>query len=123
MGYIICIALGVVAGFLCMVAIAAHDRRKRPKRRREKNQKQKFEFSKLVLLLVLSTYFVGVFVGIKVVFIDVSQLGAVLAFIGTPTATTIAFYCWKAKAENLIKIKKNHPEVSEVPLDLNNIVP
>ena len=123
MGYAICVVLGVVAGFLCTAAVAAYGRKKRAKRRREKNQKRKFEFSKLILLLVLSTYFVGVFVGIKVVFIDVSQLGAVLAFIGTPTATAIAFYCWKAKAENLFKIKRDHPDASDVPLDLNNIVP
>lgn len=74
-----------------------------------------------MLLLVLSTYFIGVFVGIKIVFIDVSQLGVVLAFIGTPTAAAIAFYCWKAKAENILKIKQENPEITEGPIDLNNI--
>lgn len=127
MGYAICIVLGVVAGFICTAIIASRGRKKRPKRRRDndKGEKRKasFEFSKLVLLLVLSTYFVGVFVGIKVVLIDVSQVGAVLAYIGAPTATAIAFYCWKAKAENIIKIKQEHPDVVENPVDLNNITP
>ncbi|MBU5438273.1 hypothetical protein KQI42_09650 [Tissierella sp. MSJ-40] len=86
-----------------------------------KGKKKKFEFSKTILLLVLSTYFVGVFVGVKIVFIDFSQLGVVLAFIGTPTAAAIAFYCWKAKAENILKIKQENPEISGSPLDFNDI--
>ena len=83
---------------------------------------RKPEFSKIVLALILSTYFVGVFIGVKISLIDVSQLGALLAYIGTPTAAAIGFYCWKAKAENIVKIKKDHPEeTQEIPIDLNNI--
>ncbi|SHG90859.1 hypothetical protein [Tepidibacter thalassicus] len=109
MEYIGYIIAGVFAGAIVTAFIAA------------KKGKKKIEFSKVVLMLVLSTYFIGVFVGVKIVFIDVSQLGVVLAFIGTPTAAAIAFYCWKAKAENLLKIKKENPEITEVPIDFNNI--
>lgn len=116
MAYILCIAAGIIAGVIAMVLITA-----RNKKHRKKTGKKTFEFTKFVLLLVLSTYFIGVFVGIKIVFIDVSQLGVVLAFIGTPTAAAIAFYCWKAKAENLLKIKKENPEATEIPIDFNNI--
>jgi Na+/H+ antiporter NhaD/arsenite permease-like protein len=85
--------------------------------------KRKIEFSKLVLTLVLLTYFAGVGVGVRIVFIDYTQLGVVLAFIGTPTAAAIGFYAWKAKAENTIKIKKENPKETEgVPVDLNNII-
>lgn len=68
------------------------------------------EFSKLVLALVLLTYFVGVVIGGIIVFRDTLQLQWLLAFIGTPTATAIAFYAWKAKAENVLKIGKDKKE-------------
>lgn len=83
---------------------------------------RKLEFSKIVLALVLLTYFVGVVVGVKISLIDISQLGVLLAYIGTPTAAAIGFYCWKAKAENIVKIKKKNPEeTAGIPVDLNNI--
>jgi len=88
---------------------------------RYRKTKKKHEFSKIILLLVLTTYFIGVYIGIKSVGIDVSQLGVLLAFIGTPTATAIAFYCWKAKAENIIKIKRDNPEEARnIPVDLSD---
>lgn len=84
--------------------------------------RRKLEFSKIVLALVLLTYFVGVFIGVKISLIDVSQLGVLLAYIGTPTAAAIGFYCWKAKAENIVKIKRDNPEETQgIPVDLNNI--
>ena len=56
--------------------------------------------------------------------LDVSQLGVFLAYVGTPTATVIGFYSWKAKAENVVKIKKANPEETEgMPVDLNNVQP
>lgn len=43
-------------------------------------------------------------------------------YIATPTTTVIALYCWKAKAENIIKIKKGYPEeTKDISVDLNNI--
>lgn len=119
MGYVISVATGLIAGIagVCFVEAVRKTRRRRGKKR-------KFEFSKIVLLSVLVTYFVGLYVGIKVVFIDVTQLGVLLAYIGTPTATAIGFYAWKAKAENIVKIKKANPEETEgTPVDLNNIAP
>ena len=84
--------------------------------------KRKFEFTKFVLAFVLLTYFVGVAVGAKISLTDTSQLGALLAFIGAPTTATIGFYTWKAKAENVIKIKKANPEETEgISVDVNNI--
>ena len=83
-------------------------------------KRRKIEFSKLILALVLLTYFIGVGVGVYIVFVDLHQLGVVLAFIGTPTAAAIGFYVWKAKAENIIKIKLEHPEKAE-RMDFSNI--
>jgi arginine exporter protein ArgO len=105
---------GVVCGIGFTSAISAQNyqhRKKPPKKRR-------FEYSKLILTLVLSTYFVGVGLGVWVVIQDFSQLYAVLTFIGAPTAAALGFYTWKAKAENMIKLKKAHPGED---VDLNNI--
>lgn len=84
-------------------------------------KKKRFEFSKIILILVIATYFVGVYIGIKTTLLDASQLGVLLAFIGTPTATAIAFYSWKAKAENIVKIKQENPEIIGSPVDFNSI--
>lgn len=66
----------------------------------------------------MATYFVGLIVGIRIVLLDTGQLSALLLYIGGPTTTAIAFYAWKAKAENLLKIQKENPETQ---VDFNNI--
>ena len=104
-----------------MAAIRAAARR-RKKAKQPETVKRKLEYTKLILALVLLTYFIGVGVGVWVVLKDFSQLYVVLTFIGAPTAAAIGFYVWKAKAENIIKIKRANPEETEgIPVDLNNI--
>jgi len=74
---------------------------------------EKMSFSKAVLLLVLGTYFLGLFLGMFVVVrillitpeYSVQAFMALLSYIGAPTGVALAFYSWKAKAENCIKIK------------------
>ena len=62
--------------------------------------------------------------GVWAVVMDPSQLGVFLTYVGAPTATVIGFYSWKAKCENVVKIKKANPEATEaMPVDLNNIQP
>ena len=124
--YIAIGAAAFLAGIAITAAILAAILRIKAARRKRRGQpektKRRVEFSKLILALVLLTYFIGVGVGVRVIFMDISQLGVVLAFIGTPTAAAIGFYIWKAKAENMIKIKQAHPEETEgIPVDLNNI--
>ncbi|HCP14813.1 MAG TPA: hypothetical protein DIT32_03420 [Peptococcaceae bacterium] len=71
---------------------------------RHVRKKKRPEFSKVIVAVVMVTYFVGVYIGARVVMAAApDQLGSYLAFIGTPTATTIGFYCWKAKNENIHK--------------------
>lgn len=132
MGYLLSIAAGLIGGVAAVLMI---ERRRNRKRRRarsraantagdDKGTTGKIEFSKLVLSAVLLTYFAGFGLGFWVVTIDISQLGVLLAYIGTPTAVVIGFYSWKAKAENVVKIKKANPEETEgIPVDLNNIQP
>lgn len=125
MGTLFVIVAAFIAGSIVSLAVLLVAVRKYKSRKRKNapaKSKRKIEFSKLILALVLSTYFIGVAVGVKVTFIDISQLGVLLAFIGAPTAAAIGFYAWKAKAENIIKIKKSNPEETEgISVDLNNI--
>ena len=121
MTYLFSAAAGLIAGIAAVLLI---ERSRERKRRRKKRTARKLEFSKLILSGVLLTYFAGFGVGLWAVVIDISQLGVFLAYVGTPTATAIGFYSWKAKAENVVKIKQAHPEETEgMPVDLNNIQP
>jgi len=66
------------------------------------------EYSKLILAAVMAMFFVGVAVGgVVVLWLAPDQLPALLAFIGAPVATAIAFYYWKAKCENIVKLSDN----------------
>lgn len=75
-----------------------------------KHKKKTFEFSKAVLVAVMFLYVVVVAVGIVLSFIDYTQYSTLAMLVGAPTATAIGFYAWKAKAENVVKIKREHPE-------------
>lgn len=89
---------------------------------RRRKKKKSFEFSKFVLLIVMVLYLVVVSVGIILSLIDYTQYSTLAMLVGAPTATAIGFYAWKAKAENVIKIKQENPEETKnIPVDLNNI--
>lgn len=121
---LVALVVGGAAAVLILFLIVNSTNKKHRKQNAPQTLKapRKLEFSKIVLALVLLTYFVGVFIGVKVSLIDISQLGVLLAYIGTPTAAAIGFYCWKAKAENIVKIKKDNPEETKgIPVDLNSI--
>lgn len=126
--YIVIAVVALVVGgaaalaVLFLIVISGNKKQKRQSGIQTLKVPRKLEFSKIVLALVLLTYFVGVVIGVKISLIDISQLGVLLAYIGTPTAAAIGFYCWKAKAENIVKIKKENPEeTAGIPVDLNNI--
>lgn len=82
----------------------------------------KLEVSKILLFCVMLTYFIGLILGAYVVLEDPSQLGTLLVYIGTPTAVTIGFYSWKAKAENVIRMKKDNP-VETADTDFTSMQP
>ena len=117
--YLISAAAGLIGGIAAVLLFGG-----RRSRRKKEQDRRKIEFSKLVLSAVLLTYFAGFVIGVRVVILDPSQLGVFLAYVGTPAATAIGFYSWKAKAENVVKIKKANPEETEgMPVDLNNVQP
>lgn len=82
--------------------------------------KIKFEFSKIMLCLVMVTYFVGLIFGMAIIFkvrTDTALCG-LFSFIGGPVTAAIGFYCYKAKAENVEKIKGGYkPPVNEENAD------
>lgn len=121
MQYLLSIAAGLAGG---LAAVLLFGRRRSRRRTDSKSNRRKIEFSKLVLSAVLLTYFAGFVVGVRTVIIDPSQLGVFLTYVGAPTATVIGFYSWKAKCENVVKIKQANPAETEgMPVDLNNIQP
>lgn len=132
MWYLFSIAAGMAGGISAVLLVERRRWRKRRHGRgrteqpieKDRGTARKFEFSKLVLSAVLLTYFAGFGLGVWVVLLDPSQLGVLLAYAGSPAVTAIGFYAWKAKAENVVKIKKANPSETEgLPVDLNNIQP
>ena len=62
---------------------------------------KKFSFSKVILALVMGSYFVALGVGIYLVMKVVpEQLYALLTFVGGAAAVSIGFYLKKAEKEN-----------------------
>lgn len=90
---------------------------------------EKMTFTKSILSIVVLLYFIGALLGgILVVAaaivnwklsmpIDSQMFVAYAAYLGAPTATAIAFYAWKSKCENLLKIEygRQQYQSSEVP--------
>lgn len=90
-------------------------------------KKYKFEFSKLILALVILSYFIGLGFGMLIIW-KILETGSVtyiatalcglFSYIAAPVATAIGFYSNKAKAENVEKIKGNKVEDgTKIPLD------
>ena len=118
-----------IIGFLLAVAVYAvcnlsYIKRKRRKRKEELQQhpERKGGTTKVLLFSIILTYYIAFAVGVWVViFKDVYQLGTLLTFTGGVTAAAVAFYCWKAKAENLLKIKAGNPELCGSLSDFSNM--
>ena len=62
-------------------------------------------YTKILVAAVMGTYFFGVVYGAVFCFFAGAYLGELLAYIGAPTTAAIGFYCWKAKAENVMKMR------------------
>ncbi len=122
MKYLICVVTGVLLGFFIFCLLFRIENKRQRTRKQRKERKETFNFTKAVLVAVLFTYFIGLAIGIIVTLKDFSQFGVLATYIAAPTTTVIALYCWKAKAENLVKIKQGYQkETGGIPVDLNNI--
>lgn len=83
-------------------------------------------YTKILVAAVMATYFFGFAAGGVLVFLHPEFLGEWLTYIGVPTATAIGFYCWKAKAENVLKMRSEAPQAEpkkdEPPPTLDEIL-
>ena len=118
--------LGVVLGFFIFSLLfrLANNTSYRKWKKKVSGTAKKYRpnFTKVVLIAVLITYFIGLYVGIRIVLVEYSEFGSLATYIAAPTTTVIALYCWKAKAENIIKLKQGFPKETEGnSVDLNNI--
>ncbi len=108
-----------ISGFLLAVALIVicnlrgiRSRRRKRKEELKEHPERKGGTTKALLFLILLTYYIAFAVGVwVVVFKDAYELGTLLTFTGSVTAAAVAFYCWKAKAENLLKIKAGNPDL------------
>lgn len=118
-----------IIGFIVAVAVIAlcnlpelRKRRRKRKEYLEEHPEKKGGTTKVLLFSILLTYYMAFAVGVWVViFKDFYQLGTLLTFTGGVTAAAVAFYCWKAKAENLLKIKAGNPDLCGSLSDFSNM--
>lgn len=92
--------------------------RQRRKKRKEELQEHPERKTSATKIIIFIAFAVGVWV---VVTKDFYQLSVLLTFVGGVTAAAVAFYCWKAKAENLLKIKAAYPELSGTLSDFSSM--
>lgn len=117
LGFLLAVAL-----FLIRNARYFKVRRKKRKQELEEHPERKGGTTKVLLFSILVTYYIAFAVGVwVVVFKDVYQLQTLLAFVGGVTGAAVAFYCWKAKAENLLKIKAANPDLCGSLSDFTNM--
>ncbi|MBQ0067575.1 MAG: hypothetical protein KBS60_05295 [Phascolarctobacterium sp.] len=125
MKYLLFFVIGFLAAFTLFVIYnlpALRLKRKKRKEELEKNPDRKTSATKIVLFSILLTYYIAFAVGVWAVLTqDVYQLSVLLTFVGGVTAAAVAFYCWKAKAENLLKIKAAHPDLCGSLSDFSNM--
>jgi F0F1-type ATP synthase assembly protein I len=82
--------------------------------------KKKFEFSKILAVNLIASYYVGVIIGVISVIVDSSNINSLLTYIGGVVGVGLSFFLWKAKAENVVKIKKDSGmDITQIPEDQN----
>lgn len=97
--------------FLFNLRWVAAARRRRRKEAKE-HPERKTQATKVIVFSIMITYYIAFAVAVWVVVVkDIYQLSSLLTFTGGVAAFTVAFYCWKSKAENLEKIKKGNPDL------------
>ena len=123
------VILSFMAGFLaCFITIlvlhsrsVSNARRKRRKERQEHPEK-KVQATKVIVFSILVTYHLAFLLGVWVVIVkDFYQLSVLLTFVGSVSVLAVAFYCWKSKAENLLKIKQALPDTPASLSDFSNM--
>lgn len=125
MKYVLFFLIGFILAFAIVYAINMPYIKKRRQKRREdieKHPERKMGATKVIIFSILVTYYIAFAIGVWVtVTQDIYQLSVLLTFVGSVTAFAVAFYCWKAKAENLLKIKVANPELLGTLTDFSSM--
>lgn len=112
-------ALGFAAAlFLCAFLNwsirqqSKHGKKRTKGARKKKNPAEKLQATKIIVFSILITYHAAFAVGVwAVIGKDINHLPTLLTFVGSVSVFAVAFYCWKSKAENLLKIKQGNPDL------------
>lgn len=121
--------LSFIAGFLaCFITIlvlnsrAISNARKKRRKERQEHPEKKVQATKVIVFSILVTYHLAFVLGVWVVIVkDFYQLSVLLTFVGSVSVLAVAFYCWKSKAENLLKIKQALPDTPASLSDFSNM--
>lgn len=117
LGFVACIAF-----LLVLNSKSIRTARRRRKKERQENPEKKIQATKIIVFSILVTYHLAFLLGVWVVIVkDFYQLSTLLTFVGSVSVLAVAFYCWKSKAENLLKIKQNLPDVPASLSDFSNM--
>lgn len=110
--------------FYCLHTESAGDSGGKAKKKKElaEHPEKKVQATKIIVFSIMATYYIAFAVGMWVVIArDVYQLSTLLTFVGSVAVFAVAFYCWKSKAENLEKIRKNNPDLMGSLSDFSNM--
>lgn len=116
---------GVITCTALMALVNANNiskSRRRRKIERRQHPEKKLQATKIIVFSIMVTYYAAFMLGMWVViFKDFYQLATLLTFVGGVSVIAVAFYCWKSKAENLLKIRKEEPELGGSLSDIANL--
>ena len=111
------------AFFMALVNTSNINRARRRRRaERKRHPEKKLQATKIIVFSIMVTYYAAFILGVWVVICkDFYQLATLLTFVGGVSVIAVAFYCWKSKAENLLKIRKEEPELGGSLSDIANL--
>ena len=71
--------------------------------------KKKFEFSKIIFVYIAIMFTIVIIFTMILMWVtkDTSAVAYLIPAVGGLMATTVGFYSWKAKAENVLKIQQS----------------
>lgn len=124
MKVIIFLAGVITCAFFIALANNSNINRARRRRRmeRKRHPEKKMQATKIIVFSIMVTYYAAFILGVWVVICkDFYQLATLLTFVGGVSVIAVAFYCWKSKAENLLKIRKEEPELGGSLSDIANL--
>lgn len=80
--------------------------------------KKKLEFSKIIFVYIAVMFTIVIIFTMVLMWYtqDTSAVAYLIPAVGGLMATTVGFYSWKAKAENILKIKQSN-SISDIEAD------